>query len=146
MSHRTAARGQLSHNKITVQPHHTKRSAYSGWCILGTFHIQLYLKVYFRCDLFQKVERVMPVNLQKWRFCLFRRNKCWASLRLIPFSVLFFVLFNDAINCQVCDVDVRWMNEYEALVEWYWQGNTGVLEEKPIPVLLCPPQIPHGLS
>jgi hypothetical protein len=31
-----------------------------------------------------------------------------------------------------------------ALVEWNWQGKTEVLGEKPIPVPLCPPQIPHG--
>ena len=24
----------------------------------------------------------------------------------------------------------RWMNEYGAMVEWYWQGKTEVLEEK----------------
>jgi hypothetical protein len=31
-----------------------------------------------------------------------------------------------------------------APVEWNWQGKTEVLGEKPVPVLLCPPQIPHG--
>jgi hypothetical protein len=30
-------------------------------------------------------------------------------------------------------------------VEWNWQGKTEVLGEKPVPVPLCPPQIPHGL-
>jgi hypothetical protein len=30
-----------------------------------------------------------------------------------------------------------------APVEWNWQGKTEVLGEKPIPVSLCPPQIPH---
>jgi hypothetical protein len=30
-----------------------------------------------------------------------------------------------------------------ALVEWNWQGKTEVLGEKPVPVTLCPPQIPH---
>jgi hypothetical protein len=33
-----------------------------------------------------------------------------------------------------------------APVEWNWQGKTEVLGEKPIPVPLCPPQIPHGLT
>jgi hypothetical protein len=32
---------------------------------------------------------------------------------------------------------LRWSNG--ALVEWKWQG-------KPVPVPLCPPQIPHGLT
>jgi hypothetical protein len=33
-----------------------------------------------------------------------------------------------------------------APVEWNWQGKTEELGEKPIPVPLCPPQIPHGLN
>jgi hypothetical protein len=28
----------------------------------------------------------------------------------------------------------------------YWQGKTEELREKPVPVPLCPPQIPHGLT
>jgi hypothetical protein len=31
-----------------------------------------------------------------------------------------------------------------AKVEWYWQGKTEELGEKPVLVPLCPPQIPHG--
>jgi hypothetical protein len=38
----------------------------------------------------------------------------------------------------------RWMNEYGAMVEWYWEGKTEVLREKPVPVQLFPPQILHG--
>jgi hypothetical protein len=30
----------------------------------------------------------------------------------------------------------------EPTVEWYWQGKTEGLGEKPVPVPLCPPQIP----
>lgn len=39
------------------------------------------------------------------------------------------------------------MNEhkYGALVEYYWQGRTKALGEKPIPVPFHPPQIPHEL-
>jgi hypothetical protein len=33
-----------------------------------------------------------------------------------------------------------------APMEWNWQGKTEVLGEKPVPVPLCPPQIPHGLA
>jgi hypothetical protein len=33
-----------------------------------------------------------------------------------------------------------------ATVEWYWQGKTVELGQKPVPVPLCPPQIPHGLT
>jgi hypothetical protein len=32
----------------------------------------------------------------------------------------------------------------ETPVEWNWQGKTEVLGEEPIPVPLCPPQIPNG--
>jgi hypothetical protein len=40
----------------------------------------------------------------------------------------------------------RWMNEYGALVEWYWQGKTELLGEKPVPVQLYPPQISQVLA
>jgi hypothetical protein len=33
-----------------------------------------------------------------------------------------------------------------APVKWNWQGKTEVLGKKPVPVLLCPPQIAHGLT
>jgi hypothetical protein len=33
-----------------------------------------------------------------------------------------------------------------APVEWNWQGKTEELGEKPVPVPLCPPQIPYGLT
>jgi hypothetical protein len=33
-----------------------------------------------------------------------------------------------------------------APAEWNWEGKTEVLGENPVPVPLCPPQIPHGLS
>jgi hypothetical protein len=35
---------------------------------------------------------------------------------------------------------------WRATVEWYWQGKTEELGEKPVPVPLCPPQIPHELT
>jgi hypothetical protein len=31
-------------------------------------------------------------------------------------------------------------------VEWYWQGKTEVLGEKPVQVPLFSPQISHGLT
>jgi hypothetical protein len=34
---------------------------------------------------------------------------------------------------------------WRATVEWYWQGKTEELGDKPVPVPLCPPQIPHWL-
>ena len=33
-----------------------------------------------------------------------------------------------------------------APVKWNWQEKTKVLGEKPVPVPLCPPQIPHGAT
>jgi hypothetical protein len=35
---------------------------------------------------------------------------------------------------------------WRATVEWYWQGKTEELWEKPVPVPLCPPHIPHRLT
>jgi hypothetical protein len=38
------------------------------------------------------------------------------------------------------------MSGYGAVVEWYWQGKSEEIREKPDPVPLCPPQIPYGLT
>jgi hypothetical protein len=35
---------------------------------------------------------------------------------------------------------------WRATVEWYWQGKTEELGEKPVPVPFCPQHIPHGLT
>jgi hypothetical protein len=35
---------------------------------------------------------------------------------------------------------------WRATAEWYWWGKTKEVREKPVPVPLCPPQIPHGLT
>jgi hypothetical protein len=40
----------------------------------------------------------------------------------------------------------RCVNEYGALVEWYWQGKTEFLGEKSVPVPLYSAQIPHLVS
>ena len=40
----------------------------------------------------------------------------------------------------------RWMNEYGAMVEWYWQGKTEVLWEKNFPAPFCLQEILHGLA
>jgi hypothetical protein len=48
-------------------------------------------------------------------------------------------------RCQLLrlfSVGVR-MNEYGAVVEWYWRGKTEVLGENPVSATLCQPQIPH---
>jgi hypothetical protein len=36
--------------------------------------------------------------------------------------------------------------ENGGMMEWYWQGKTEELGETPVPVPLCPPQIPLGLT
>jgi hypothetical protein len=38
------------------------------------------------------------------------------------------------------------MNEYGALGKWHWQRESKVQREKPVPLPLCPPQIPYGLA
>jgi hypothetical protein len=35
---------------------------------------------------------------------------------------------------------------WRAMVEWYIDGKTEELGEKPVPMPLCSPQIPHGLT
>jgi hypothetical protein len=40
----------------------------------------------------------------------------------------------------------RWMSEYGASVEWYWQGKSEVLGETNVLVTLRPPQISHRLT
>jgi hypothetical protein len=35
---------------------------------------------------------------------------------------------------------------WRATVQWYWQGKTEERGEKPVPVPLCPTQIPHELT
>jgi hypothetical protein len=50
---------------------------------------------------------------------------------------------------QPCDEDDQFCYSFlwfGAPVKWNWQGKTKVLEEKPDPVPLCAPQIPHGLT
>ena len=53
------------------------------------------------------------------------------------------MLFTETVNCSdyIALVVDGWDG---AMVEWYWQGKTAVLWEKPVTVSLCPPQIPHG--
>jgi hypothetical protein len=36
--------------------------------------------------------------------------------------------------------------EYGIMMECWWQGETEVIGEKPVPLLLFPQKIPHGLS
>jgi hypothetical protein len=47
---------------------------------------------------------------------------------------------------QPCDEDDWFFPCNGAPVEWNWQGKTEILGEKPVPMPLCPPQIPHGLT
>jgi hypothetical protein len=56
----------------------------------------------------------------------------WHCLWLRPPTGLFFI--------------PQEMYEYGAKVGWYWQGKTAVFWGKPIAVIRCPPQIPHGLT
>jgi hypothetical protein len=50
---------------------------------------------------------------------------------------------------QHCDEDDQFFLFFTsngAPMEWNWQGKTEVLGENTVPVPLCPPQIPHGLT
>jgi hypothetical protein len=51
---------------------------------------------------------------------------------LLPLAVILFI------------PQMIWV--WRETAEWYWQGKTEELGEKPVSVLLCPPQIPHGFT
>jgi uncharacterized protein YlaI len=53
------------------------------------------------------------------------------------------MLLHDTVNWYVCIV---WMNQYTALVERHWQRKTKALNEKPIQMLLCQPQVPQRMG
>jgi hypothetical protein len=72
---------------------------------------------------------------QPWRFycvTLWGRWRRWWGF--FCFSILMEHRWND----------IDRGNPNGAPVEWHWQGKPDVLGEKPVPVPLCPPQIPHG--
>ena len=54
------------------------------------------------------------------------------------------VLFNDIVSWSYHMETVT--DEYGVLVEWYWQAKTEILGQKPVPVPLCPLQIPYGFD
>jgi hypothetical protein len=78
-------------------------------------------------------------GLSRLKLCMNNSQKHRRSI--IRQTIFFSLLFNDAVNCYDYTVLVKneWM-EYKALVEKYWQ------RKKPVPVLLCPSQIPHILA
>jgi len=83
-----------------------------------------------------------------WNFCgseLSRQN--YSSHKPRADNISF-----KCLTCKRCQllssysVDNKRMNEYRALVEWYWQETAAVITGKPVPVPLCTPQIPQWLS
>jgi len=50
--------------------------------------------------------------------------------------------FNEAVSFYGCMMSVR----HGAMVEYYWQRKMELLLEKPVPLLLCPPKMPHELT
>jgi hypothetical protein len=62
--------------------------------------------------------------------CSYRLGETMSELR--PPAGLLFIL------------QVIWSRS--ATAEWYWQGKTEYIGEKPVPVPLCTPQIPRGLN
>jgi hypothetical protein len=90
-----------------------------------------------------------------------RRNNISGDIRLLSVLCIFFLekgLVADATDapqpwgllCNPCNEDEekgdQFFSIFQALLEWNWQGKTEVFGGKPVPVPLCPPQIPHGLT
>jgi hypothetical protein len=84
-----------------------------------------------------------------------QNNDMWEVQRAEWLLVNLFIYFPEDSVCQT----QTWMPTYVSIlripqmiwvwrapVEWYWQGKAEQLGEKPVPVPLCPPQIPHGLT
>jgi hypothetical protein len=76
-------------------------------------------------------------------------------LQIVTISVIFsayhwlIIMKWDYISELLPLVDILFISHviwvWRAMVEWYIIGKTRELREKPVPVPLCPPQIPHGL-
>jgi hypothetical protein len=84
---------------------------------------------------------------QGWTFTFF--GCCFLSQFTLYIVKLPNVLFNNTGSCivlNVCRQHSWYMTEYGALVEWLWQGKAKLLGDRPDPVPLCLPQIPHVLA
>ena len=90
-------------------------------------------------------------------FCLHPSSLCnfllWFQLHVYKiFSYCYshteqkVVIYWECHLLRLYGICAKWMSEYGMVVEWYWQGRTKVLREKSIAVLLCPPQMLHGLA
>ena len=72
-------------------------------------------------------------------------------LKLFNWTILFIFsgLFSDAVNCRDCIAFMTddWMHEcVRSTGAMKLTKENEVLEKKPVPVILCPPQIPHELE
>jgi hypothetical protein len=72
------------------------------------------------------------------------------STKLIPITTCLlnrkFVSYWQCHLLRLYGVCAKWMSEFGMLVEWYWERRTKVLRAESSAVLLCPPQILHGLA
>jgi hypothetical protein len=72
-------------------------------------------------------------------------SRCWTISRH-PVTCLLTCYFNDTVNCEEYMSVYEWLNECRTLIEWYWQEKMKAVWVKPVPVPLCPPQVPHKLA
>jgi hypothetical protein len=66
------------------------------------------------------------------------------SLKVRSLLIFYLCHYSPYLGFFLLCIEVSW--SHTATVEWYWQEGTEELWEKPVPVPLCPPKIPLGLT
>jgi hypothetical protein len=111
-----------------------------------------------RCNRGQVFTRGVPhmciyhYSLKLCLFIYFDFFVCWVKesyfLLLIDWFIYYYGvrlrLWTAATNGHIHPPDKIWV--WRTMVEYYWQGKTKDIGEKPIPGPLSPPQIPYGFN
>jgi hypothetical protein len=113
----------------TVQPIPSCYTIYYGSCMKLYWHwpTETYIRIVKVYNIFSTI---IPIKTQgKWKYI----------------ALLFWKVLKLHFICTFGKSDMD-EDDYEALVDCYWQGQTEVLREKHVPVPLCPLKVLHGLT